>query len=405
MFNPDKIKMDFPIFQNDQELVYLDNAATVQKPATVLKAIQNFYGRSYSNVHRGVYYLAEQADSLYDHARLLCADFINASAEEIVFVKNATEAANLLAYSYGETVLKAGDNIVVTALEHHSNFLPWQQLALRRGAEFRVAPINLQNWNVNVAELEKLIDKKTKILAITQMSNVLGTFPDLLNIINIAHLHGTKVVVDAAQGISHLGLDVQAMDCDFALVTGHKIFGPMCSGFLYGKKALLERAGVFMTGGGMTANLKENYLPMWSDLPVRLEAGTPNVAAAIGLGAAIEYLKTFNLPEVLDHDRDLVMLTHQELVKFPRVHIWGPAKRENLTSIVSFDIEGAHPHDVASILANDSVCIRAGHHCAKPLMMALHKQATNRVSYHMYNTEEDVYKLVRAVEKVLNIFK
>jgi cysteine desulfurase/selenocysteine lyase len=402
--NKAEFKKQFPIFEKEPNLVFLDNASTTQKPAVVLQALQDFYLNANANVHRGVYGLAERADQVYEDARRICAGFIGAAPEEIVFVKNATEAANLVAYAYGNVVVEKGDNIVVTELEHHSNFLPWQQLALRKGAELRVVPI-LENGNLDMEKLIALIDEQTRLIAITQMSNVLGNCPDLKTVIDLAHRNGAKVVVDAAQGISHLGLNVRNLDCDFAMVTGHKLFGPMGSGFLFGKKDLLAEAGAFMTGGGMIKELPTFTQAVWLDAPAKFEAGTPDVAAVYGLAAAIKWLKQFSFEEIIEHDRELVKLCRAGLGKLPGITIFGPSDEQTWTSVVSFAIEGVHPHDIASILAEDNICIRAGHHCAKPLMKALGQKATSRVSFHLYNTKEDVLKLIKGVEKVLKIFK
>ena len=399
----EKIKQDFPIFGQIKDLVYLDNAATSQKPAVVLQAVQDFYTQSNANVHRGVYSLAEKADRIFEEARESCARLVNAEVSEIVFVKNATEAANLVAYGY-EKFIQPGDNVVVTELEHHSNYLPWWQVCQRRGAEFRVVRIEEQSGNLDLRQMAELVDEKTRIVAVTQMSNVLGNRTDLDRVIEIAHGVGAKVVVDAAQGISHLGFDVKKTEADFVLVTGHKLLAPMGSGFLYAKKDCLEKMEVFMTGGGMVLEIEGRNGPTWMDYPAKFEAGTPDVAALAGLSAAIKYLEMIGFNNILENDKKLVKLTREKLAGCSRIKLLGTDDEEDWSSIVSFTIEGAHPHDIASILAADKICIRAGHHCAKPIMKALGEKATNRVSFHLYNDENDVLKLVESIEKVLKIF-
>jgi cysteine desulfurase/selenocysteine lyase len=401
MFDAPDIKKQFPIFEKYPGLVFLDNASTTQKPRVVLDAMEEFYVNDNANIHRGVYGLAERADAAFEGARVACALFVGAAPEEIVFVKNATEAANLVAYSYGESLsdsgepaVTAGDNIVVTELEHHANYLPWQELASRNGATLRVMPID-----VNTGELLedglKLIDEKTRIVAVTMMSNVLGVMPDIAAIVKAAKAVGAKVVLDAAQGAAHLELDVKKLSVDFALVTGHKIFGPMGIGFLYGKKELLEKMPPLLTGGGMVKELPN----IWLDSPSRFEAGTPNVAGAVGLAAAISFIE--KLPEGWrEHEKKLAGLAREKLAELEKVKVF---PGEN--SIVAFAIEGIHPHDIASILAEKEVCIRAGHHCAKPLMKSLGMSATARASFSIYNTEGDVQKFINAVKQVLIVFR
>jgi len=404
MINSEQIKLEFPIFKRYPDLVFLDNASTAQKPARVIEAMRDFYEGSNANVHRGVYRLAERADEAYENARRVCAGFIGAKAEEIVFVKNATEAANLVAYAYGEKVVKAGDNIVVTELEHHSNFLPWQQLALRKNAELRVVPIDSESGQLDMKVLEKLIDGRTRIVAVTQMSNVLGTRPDLAKINKIAHDSGAVVVVDAAQGIAHGGFDLKAINADFVLVTGHKIFGPMGSGFLYGRAELLDKAGAFMTGGGMVKEMTDNDNSIWLDAPAKFEAGTPDVAGMVGLAEAIKFIGQFSASEVREHEVELIKFARKELGKLPGIKLFGSGKDEDLSSILSFAVEKIHPHDIASILAEENICIRAGHHCSKPLMKALGQQATCRISVQIYNTKDDIEKMVKAMQKAFKIF-
>lgn len=389
------IKKEFPIFEKYAGLVFLDNASTTQKPRAVLEAERDFYENDNANVNRGVYGLAERADAAYQVARASCAGMVGAEASEIIFVKNATEAANLVAFSYGEIAVKAGDNIVVTELEHHANYLPWQELAVRKGAELRVIPIDVATGELQMADLG-LIDSRTKIVAVTMMSNVLGVMPDISLLVAVARRAGAKVVLDAAQGAAHARLNVKTLDVDFAFVTGHKMFGPMGIGFLYGKKELLAEMPPFMTGGGMIKELPNN----WLESPARFEAGTPNVAGAVGLAAAIKFTDSLPREEWQAEEKRLADLAREQLGSLEKVRVFPGAG-----SIVAFSLEGIHPHDIASILAEKNVCIRAGHHCAKPLMKALGVNATARASFSIYNTEEDVRNLVNAVKQVLIVFK
>lgn len=408
MLNSSAIKKEFPLLSrkvDGKNLVYFDNASTAVKPSMVIEAEAKFYEEINANVHRGVYKLSEQASLEYENARVKCADLIGADNEEIVFVRGATEAANLVAYSYGEMMVEKGDNIVVSELEHHANFLPWLELAKRKGAELRV--LKIKNSEGELEDIEKLLNEKTKIVAITQMSNVLGVIPELEKIVEAAHKVGAVVVLDAAQGISHLGLNVKALPVDFALVSGHKMFGPMGIGFLYGKKELLEKMPAFMTGGGMVKQLEENdgeWGTEWLDAPLKFEAGTPNVAGAIALGVAVDWLKKFKREEILEHDRELLKYAREQFAMIEGVKLYGPEDVKKAGGILAFSIEGVHPHDIATIFSEFGICIRAGHHCAKPLLKALDLQAVSRISFHLYNSKEEIDLAVEAVRKVKNIF-
>lgn len=408
MLNSSAIKKEFPLLSrkvDGKNLVYFDNASTAVKPSMVIEAEAKFYEEINANVHRGVYKLSEQASLEYENARVKCADLIGADNEEIVFVRGATEAANLVAYSYGEMMVEKGDNIVVSELEHHANFLPWLELAKRKGAELRV--LKIKNSEGELEDIEKLLNEKTKIVAITQMSNVLGVIPELEKIVEAAHKVGAVVVLDAAQGISHLGLNVKALPVDFALVSGHKMFGPMGIGFLYGKKELLEKMPAFMTGGGMVKQLEGNdgeWGTEWLDAPLKFEAGTPNVAGAIALGVAVDWLKKFKREEILEHDRELLKYAREQFAMIEGVKLYGPEDVKKAGGILAFSIEGVHPHDIATIFSEFGICIRAGHHCAKPLLKALDLQAVSRISFHLYNSKEEIDLAVEAVRKVKNIF-
>lgn len=391
MFDWKKIKKDFPIFEKKPGLVFLDNASTTQKPLTVLNAEWNFYLESNANVHRGVYEIAAKADQIYEEVRAKIAEWIGAKPDEIIFTKNATEGANLLANGFA-ALLNAGDEIVVTELEHHANYLPWLEVARRSGAVVRVAKLS----DGATVDVTSEINEKTKVVAVTQMSNVFGMGPGLEAIVKAAKGVGAKVILDSAQGIVHAGLRVDKLGVDAAFFTGHKLFGPMGTGVLFLKN---ELAGLnpLIFGGGMIKELPDQ----WLDAPHKFEAGTPNVAGLAGLDASIKYLRSFELKEIVEHEKNLVKMTCDELKKISDVRILSP---ENAASMVSFVMEGIHPHDIASILGEAGVCVRAGHHCAKPLMNALGVSACVRVSFALYNGPDDVEKLITGVKKVKEIF-
>lgn len=391
MFDWKKVKKDFPIFEKRPDLVFLDNASTTQKPLVVLDAERDFYLESNANVHRGVYEIAAKADQLYEQVRTEISEWIGAKPEEIIFTKNATEGANLVAKGLAAT-LGADDEIVVTELEHHANFLPWLEAARRSGAKIKVAKLGVNGETDVVSE----INEKTKVVAVTQMSNVLGVGPDINESLAAAKKAGAKVILDSAQGIVHSGLRVDHLKVDAAFFTGHKLFGPMGTGVLFLSSELSD-INPLLFGGGMIKELPDQ----WLDTSHKFEAGTPNVAGLVGLSAAIKYLRQFDAKEIAAHERSLVKMAREELLKIEDVRLLSP---QNATSMVSFVIEGVHSHDIASILGEEGVCIRAGHHCAKPLMNALGVTASTRVSFAMYNGPEDVEKLISAVKKVKEIF-
>lgn len=391
MFDWKKAKKDFPIFEKKPELVFLDNASTTQKPLVVLDAERDFYLESNANVHRGVYEIAAKADQIYEEVRAEMAEWIGAQPNEIIFTKNATEGANLLANGF-VAMLTTGDEIVLTELEHHANYLPWLEAARRSGATIKTAKIKADGMVDVISE----INDKTKLVAVTQMSNVLGVRPDLEAIVKAAKSVGAKVILDSAQGIIHEGLRVDQIGVDAAFFTGHKLFGPMGTGVLFLRK---ELAGLnpLLFGGGMIKELPDQ----WLDAPHKFEAGTPNVAGLAGLSAAIKYLRSFDLKEIVEHEKKLVKMACEELKKISGIRILSP---ENAASMVAFVMEGVHPHDIASILGEAGVCVRAGHHCAKPLMNALGINACVRVSFALYNGPEDIEKLITAVKKVKEVF-
>lgn len=398
---------DFPILGrkvNGKRLVYLDNASTTQKPLAVIKALVEFYSTVNANVHRGVHTLSEEATDAYEGARAKAAKFINAADPcEIIFTRNATESINLAALSYGEQNVKGGDNIVVSALEHHSNLLPWRQLAMRKKATVRTIPFNADG-TLNLEGLEKLIDSRTIIVAVTQMSNVLGTIVPVEKIIRTAKKAGAVTLVDGAQSVPHMPVDVRKLGCDFLAFSSHKMMGPTGVGVLYGKKSLLEKMPPVLFGGDMVKIVGPSKVS-WNDLPWKFEAGTPNIADVAAFGAAIDYLNKIGMDKILEHDRALANYAHKILEQLPGLVFYGPKDISKKGGIISFNLPGVHPHDIGSILDQDGVAIRAGHHCCQPLMESLGIDATARMSFYIYNTTDDIDTAIAALKKVYKILK
>ena len=394
------IRVNFPIFQKYPGLCFLDNASTTQKPAAVLQAMEDFYLNANANIHRGVYPLAEKADQLYAEARKVTAKFVGAEVEEIVFTKNATEAINLAAFGVGEALVNEGDNVVVTELEHHANFLPWQEMAKRRGAEFRVVRVKNEMGDLDENDLTNLIDQRTKLVAVTGLSNVLGVQPNLQLIAQKANAVGALIAVDCAQLAAHRKIDVKEIGCDLAFFTGHKLFGPMGAGFAYIEKNLAAKIPPLLTGGGMIKELPD----LWLEAPFKFEAGTPNVAGFVGMAAGLKMLSDLDWEEISKREKKLVKKCREILVKFPQVKLFGPSDEAQFSSIVAFNVDGVHPHDLASVLAEDQICIRAGHHCAKPLLGRLGINALARISFSIYNQESDLDKLESAVARAIKLF-
>lgn len=407
MLDSEIIKKDFPILKrrfNGAKLAYLDSAATTQKPACVIKAITDFYANTNANVHRGVYTLSEEATAAYEDTRAEVAEFINAGEPaEIIFTRNATEAINLVAQSWGEGNVTAGDNIVVSALEHHSNLLPWRQLAVAKKAEVRTIPINLDG-TLDLNALTRLFDKRTRLAAVTQMSNVLGTIVQVDKIIAAAKKVGAVTLIDGAQSVPHMPVDVQNLDCDFLAFSSHKMLGPTGVGVLYGKRAFLEKMPPVLFGGDMVKIVDEKNM-VWNDLPWKFEAGTPNIADVGAFKTAFDYLRKIGMKNVLAHDRELTRYAHKKLAQLNGVTIYGPKSVDQKGGIVSFNIPGVHPHDVASVLNEDGIAIRAGHHCCQPLMEHLETSATARMSFYVYTTNEDIDRAFESLKKVYKIFK
>ncbi|HLD34021.1 MAG TPA: cysteine desulfurase [Candidatus Nanoarchaeia archaeon] len=394
------IKTNFPLLNKQKNLVYLDSASTSQKPQSVIDAESTFYKTANANVHRGIYKLSAAATELYERARQTVAEFINATPEEIIFTRNATEAINLVMYSYGMHHVKAGDNVVISILEHHSNFVPWQQLCKIKGAELRV--INLdKNCNLDLNHTKSLIDKKTKIVAITHVSNAIGTVIDVKHAADLAHNAGAVIVIDASQSVPHMPVDFKTINADFMAFSGHKMFGPTGIGVLVGKKQLLKTMPPFLYGGDMIHSVSISNTT-WNDLPWKFEAGTPNIAGAVGLAAAIDYLKSIGMKNIQKHEQQLTDYTLNHLQKINDLDIIGNPKQRG--GIISFTLKNIHPHDLASVLDSENICVRAGHHCCQPLMKTLKITATARISFHIYNTKSDIDALYAAIKKAQQVF-
>jgi len=406
MLDPLKIKRDFPIFKrkiNKKPIVFLDNAASTEKPKCVIDAIKDCYENYYANVHRGIYNLSEETTSAYESARKKTADFINAKSEnEIIFTRNATEAINLIAYSWGNTFIKKGDEIILSVMEHHSNLVPWQELAKRKGAKIRVIPLK-KDFTLDFEVYKKLISKKTKLLTLTAMSNVLGTINPIKKFIKEAKKHNITVIIDGAQSVPHLKTDVQDLDCDFLAFSSHKMLGPSGVGVLYGTSKILKKMPPFLYGGDMIKEVTQ-FKSTYTDIPWKFEAGTPNIADVIAFQKAIEYIEKIGLKNIEDHEKNLLSYAKEKFSKYKQVHLYSP-KTEISGGILSFNIKGIHPHDAATIFNTENVCIRASQHCASPLMKALGVGSTNRMSFYIYNTKEDIDKAEIALKKVLKIFK
>jgi cysteine desulfurase / selenocysteine lyase len=403
------IRADFPILhQPDPEgrppLAYLDSASSSQKPNVVIEALDDYYRKYNANIHRGVYQISELATSRYEEARHLVADFINAkSPREIVFVRNTTEAINLVANSWGRRNITAGDLILVSLLEHHSNLVPWQLIAEEKGAEIAAIPLT-SDQRIDMTAYEDFLKREPKLVAISHVSNGVGTITDVATITKQAHAAGAVVVVDSAQGVPHLPVDVQAIDCDFLALSGHKALAPMGSGALYGKLALLDAMPPFMGGGGMIKKV-EISKSTFAEVPGRFEAGTPAVGEAIGLGVAVGYLTEIGMDRVRKHEVALFNYALPRLAEVPGLTVYGPESVENRGGVISFTLGDIHPHDIAAILDSENVAVRAGHHCNQPLMRELGLAATTRASVSVYNTFEDIDRLVGALHTANRIFK
>ncbi|MHC4696631.1 MAG: SufS family cysteine desulfurase [Planctomycetota bacterium] len=404
-FNVERIRKDFPILQqriNGKPLVYMDNAATSQKPRAVIDALKRYYETDNANIHRGVHALSVRATEGYEQARVKVRDFIGAAAsEEIIFVRGATEAINLVAQTHGRLAIHEGDEIVITWMEHHSNIVPWQILCQQTGAVLRVVPIN-DNGELLLDEYVKLLGPRTKIVAVTHVSNALGTINPLREMIETAHARGIPVLVDGAQAVPHMKVNVQELDCDFYAFSSHKMFGPTGVGVLYGKRELLESLPPYQGGGEMIKYVSFEGTS-YNDLPHRFEAGTPNIAGVIGLGAAIDYLCGVGLDNIAAYERGLLDYATQGLSAIPGMRLIGTAKDK--AAVVSFVVEPVHAHDVGTILDQAGVAVRTGHHCSQPVMQRFGVPATTRASLAFYNSKEEIDTLLAAVRQVVKVFR
>ena len=406
MLNVNEIREDFPILQRETSpgirLVYLDSTATSQKPLHVIEAMDNYYRRSNANIHRGVHTLAEEATMMYEQARVKIAKFINAhSAHQIIYTRNTTESINLVAYTWARANLKSGDLVILTEMEHHSNLVPWHMLQAERGIELDFIPVT-KDGLLDLDAYRSLLSRSPKLVSFTQMSNVLGTINPAAEIIRLAHEVGAITVVDGAQSVPHLKVDVQALDADFLAFSAHKMCGPTGIGALYGKTELLESMPPFLGGGDMIKEVKlRSFRP--NTLPHKFEAGTPAIAEAVGFGAAVDYLSSLGMEAVAAHEHEITEYALERLEEVPGVKLFGPSADQK-GGVAAFTLEGVHPHDVAQILDRDGIAVRAGHHCAQPLHEKFGIPATSRASFYVYNTKDEVDLLVNGIYKVKEIF-
>ena len=403
-FDVERVRADFPILSQQvhgKPLVYLDNGASTQKPSSVIEAIDHYYRFDNANIHRGVHTLSERATRAYEGARSKVCQFVNAASDrEIVFVRGATEGINLVASSWGRTHVRAGDEVLVSAMEHHANIVPWQMLCEQTGARLRVAPIN-DAGELEWESFESLLNARTRLVAITHCSNALGTIVPVERVIERAHANGSAVLIDGAQAAAHMPVDVRALDCDFYVLSAHKIYGPTGIGVLYGKEHLLEAMPPYQGGGDMIKSVTFEKT-VYNDLPYKFEAGTPHIAGGVGLGAAVDYLERIGREAIALYEADLLDYAQKALSSVAGLRIVGTAREK--ASIVSFVIEGVHPHDIGTVLDHEGIAIRAGHHCAMPVMKRFNLPATARASFSFYNTHEEVDVLVRGVKRVQELF-
>lgn len=395
------VKKDFPIFNrkfNGKKLVYLDSAATSQKPKSVIDTIKDFYENHNSNIHRGIYKLSVEATKMYEDAHQKVSKFINADFEEVVFTKNTTESINLVAYSWCLKNLNKDDEILLTEMEHHSNLVPWQQIAKIKKAKLKF--IGLENGRLKMEQFNEMLNKKTKVVAVTHVSNVLGTINPVKEISKIAHDNNSIVLIDAAQSVPHMKVDVKKINADFLAFSAHKMLGPTGIGVLYGKKELLEKIDPFLFGGDMIRRV-DFHNTVFNELPWKFEAGTPNIAGAVGYGAAIDYLNKIGMENIEEHEKKLTEYAYEQLNNLNNLEIYSTKD----TGIISFNIKKIHAHDIATLMDDEAIAIRGGHHCAMPLMKILGVAGTVRVSPYIYNTKEDIDKLIRTLKKVEEVFK
>ena len=407
MLDVESIRKDFPILSREvygKPLVYLDNAATSQKPSSVISALTEYYERYNSNIHRGVHLLSMEATECYEEARQKCSDFIcSPSKDNLIFVRNTTEAINLVAQSWAQHNIVEGDEILTTHMEHHSNLVPWQKVAQDRGALLRFIPLT-EDQSLDLSDLDSLLTSRTKLLALNHMSNVVGTINPVKELGEMAHRVGAKILIDGAQSVPHIKVDVVDMNCDFLAFSGHKMLGPTGIGVLYVKDEVLQDMEPFLRGGEMVRQVWDDSAT-WNDLPMRFEAGTPNIADTIAMGSAIDYLVSLGMYAVRDHEIKLTEYALNAFKDLEELKVYGPTDVEKRGGIVSFYGGGVHPHDVGTILDREGIAIRTGHHCAMPLMSKLKVPATARASFYIYNTEQEIDILVDALRAALNYFK
>jgi cysteine desulfurase/selenocysteine lyase len=403
-FDVNKVRNDFPILKqqiNGHPLVYLDNGATSQKPQSVIDAIVNYYTTTNSNVHRGVHTMSQQATDGYEGARSKVREFINAGKdEEIIFTRNTTEGINLVAHSYGRQNIGPGDDIIVSNMEHHSNIVPWQMLCEEKGANLKVVPID-DSGELIMDEYEKMLSPRTKLVSITHVSNALGTILPAAQIVAMAHAHGAPVLLDGAQAVPHMPVDMKELDCDFYVFSGHKLYAPTGIGILYGKEEYLNAMPPFLGGGEMIKSVTFEKT-IYNDLPYKFEGGTPDIAGAIGLGAAIDYVNALGFDDITAHEEELLEYGTVALSSIEGLRIVGTAA--NKAGILSFVMDKAHPHDIGTILDEQGIAVRTGHHCAQPVMQRFQIPATARASLAFYNTKEDIDALVKGIDRVLEVF-
>lgn len=403
--NIEAIREDFPILSevvNDRKLIYLDSSATSQKPQSVIDKTVEYYTHMNANVHRGVHTLGTRATDGYEGARETVRNFINAQYfEEIIFTRGTTTALNLVAYSFGDRVVEAGDEILITEMEHHANLVPWQQLAKRKDAVLKYIPLN-EDGTISIDAVKNALTDKTKIVSMAHVSNVLGTINDIQSITELVHEHGAYMVVDGAQSVPHMKVDVQALGCDFFAFSGHKMCGPTGIGVLYGKKALLDKMEPIEFGGDMIdfVGLQDST---WTELPTKFEAGTPLIAEAVGLAEAIKYLESIGLDNILEYEHELTAYAYEQMSAIEGLEIYGPTA-DKRAGLITFNLEGVHPHDLATALDSHGIAIRAGHHCAQPLMKWLGQSSTARASFYIYNTKEEIDQLVTSLKETKEFF-
>ncbi|MFA6918149.1 MAG: SufS family cysteine desulfurase [Candidatus Gracilibacteria bacterium] len=407
MLNISQIKKQFPIFShkiNGKPIVFLDSASSTQKPKIVIDTLKNYYETSYANIHRGIYSLSEKSTESYEQCRETVAKFINAkSSKEIIFTKNTTESINLVATSFGNTFVNENDEIIVSVLEHHSNLVSWQELAKRKQAKLRIIPLK-NDLTLDFEVYKKLLTKKTKLVALTAMSNVTGTVVAVEKFIKEAKKYGAKTLIDGAQSVPHMKTDVRKMDCDFLAFSGHKMLGPTGIGVLYGKEEILNKMPPFLYGGDMINEVKQ-FKSTYAELPWKFEAGTPNIADVIAFEKAVKFIQSIGFVKIEQHEKKLLKYAKEKLSKYKEVKLYTPKNEADAGGILSFTVAGIHPHDLATVFNEDNVCIRVGQHCAAPLMDALKLTAVNRMSFYLYNDFKDIDQAEKSLKKALKLFK